>query len=578
MSSFCDKVDQELAAIETSWQKFLSHKWHYLITLPGLLILLYVSYFIFCYSTTAYNVDASGGFRSVAAKNAFITIFAIIGFLGAGLLVYKIVRKTFSGRDLGRYGMIMGALALLCFGYYHTWNSDAYSHDYGYCGTGSHWYMIHSIYSSWTFPPVELYNQTYQPRLWHTSMAVFMRFNALFVHPSDVILFTKNGFSISVNEYVLLDMCRIAMAYCGILVVIMVPRIYAYLGLTGLYRGIATFLTCLVPSTWYILYYRNNDGLAFFFEVSALYFALLYYHKRDYVSVLLCAVAIGLGMETKLNAGLISLYVGGLFIYLFVRLLIDNKKHPERLKPHAIRTFLIQMVGFAIVVFPLGLGWAVYANKTYGESIGYVMDLGHSKEATGMFIDGSYYNPFLRYVAFPSPDLFFSIFNHRWMSEVNGVRVNHWGDLDFNCWTAYYKTALFGEYDLSETLTPLGATFSYLTYYLFIFIIMMTMVYSLVKFILLFRNRCAGFKGNHFLRYSVIVLLVINGGAYAYFCYAYPVGCTQNARYALPLIFPMIALMSYALIDVPRFLGHLGEKKTVTPEASHSLKSNSKIS
>jgi len=68
MSSFCDKVDQELAAIETSWQKFLSHKWHYLITLPGLLILLYVSYFIFCYSTTAYNVDASGGFRSVAGQ------------------------------------------------------------------------------------------------------------------------------------------------------------------------------------------------------------------------------------------------------------------------------------------------------------------------------------------------------------------------------------------------------------------------------------------------------------------------------------------------------------------------------
>jgi hypothetical protein len=109
---------------------------------------------------------------------------------------------------------------------------------------------------------------------------------------------------------------------------------------------------------------------------------------------------------------------------------------------------------------------------------------------------------------------------------------------------------------LAVRISPTGLVFASLFYYLFIWIVAGTMVYAIIKFILLFRNNNAGFKGNHFLRYSVVALLVIAGGSYMYFCYRYPVGCTQNARYATLFFIPMDILMAKAAEDSFHFFAN----------------------
>jgi hypothetical protein len=555
MSKFFAKSRAIFLKCDDAFQRFHHWKWRYFVIVPALFLAIYLLYLFFCFIPAAYD-GLSEGFSTPGKQEAFYILYGVF----AGLYILVLFLKGFThrlhGEDFARFGLYLGIGALLCFGFTLSFNSNSWSHDWNYLGKNDHWYIIHTFFTTGAFPDVSLNNQTYQPRFWHLLMGLFMKFNANFVHVSEeAVLYTQDyAYTISLNEYLLLDMCRILMAFSGALTLLTIYNIYKRLNLKGFLLAAATLLTCLTPTLWYVNFYRNNDGLAFFFEMQALLFALRYLQKHDWLSVIMTALAVGAGMETKLNAGLISLYIGGLFVYLLVRLVKAHDAEKEGGSAKDIRRFILQMVTFAIVVFPLGLGWAVFANIRFNEPFGYVMEL-PANMSYGMYIDPSYYNPFLRYVAFPSPDLFFSIFNHRWMRKENGLYIDHWGDLDFNCWTAFFKTSFFGEHDLSGSLTPFQSVFVYLTYYSVLLLTLVTIVYSLVRFGRLFLHHRSGFQGHHFLRYTVLALLVIHGFAYVYFCYRYPVGCTQNARYAMPLYLPIHILMAYALRDVPIFLG-----------------------
>jgi hypothetical protein len=567
MKKFGEKVRRIFIKIDEALSRFHAWKWRYFIIVPALLLLLYLLYLFFCFIPAAYD-GLSEGFATKGKQVAFYTLYGVFGALYILYLVGKGLTHRLHGEDFARLGLYLGSGALLCFGFSISFNSGSWSHDWNYLGKNDHWYIIHTFFTAGTFPDVSLNNQTYQPRFWHLLMGLFMKFNANFVHVSEeAVIFAKSyDFTISVNEYLVLDMCRILMAYIGILTLLTIYNIYKKFNLNGFLLAAATLLTCLTPTLWYVNFYRNNDGLAFFFEMQALFFALRYFKKHDWLSLILTALAIGLGMETKLNAALISIYIGGLFIYMLIKLIKAHESKNDEGSADALRIFIVQMVVFALIVFPLGLGWSIFAFRRFREPFGYVMEL-PADMSFGMYIDPHYYNPFLRYVAFPSPDLFFSIYNHRWMSKVDGVYVDRWGDLDFNCWTAFFKTSFFGEHDLGGSLTPFESVFVYLAYYGALFLTMATMVYALARFVALFAHHRAGFKGNHFLRYSVLALLAIHGLAYVYFCYRYPVGCTQNARYALGLFLPLHILMAYTLRDVPVFLG--GKMQKFLPAQVH---------
>jgi hypothetical protein len=337
---------------EVALSRFFLKKWHYAITLPLLLLGLYILYFIFCFSPNVYD-KTSGGFRSSGTQIAFTVCFIVAAVLGILFLVFKGVFHRLHSRDFARLAIFLGSFALLTFGFSLSFNTNDWSHDYGIYGGGGHWVIIHQIFNEFTFPDVNLRNQTYQPRLWHLAMALFMKFNGLFVHLGDALVANTGSYSVTITEYALLDMDRILMAYLGILTLYFIYRIYSYFGLKGFTLAAATVLTCFTPTMWYVFFYRNNDGMAFFFEVLALCFTLRYFKKQDWVSVLLTALCIGLGMETKLNAGLISLYVAGLFIYILVKLILAKKKGIPAFGNLTLKTFILQMVCFAVIVFPL---------------------------------------------------------------------------------------------------------------------------------------------------------------------------------------------------------------------------------
>ena len=531
LASFIGKYDQKRDA-------FFSKKWHYLITLPLLFILLIYIYLLFCAREGTYDTvifTRLYGVKSEGALVAFRVLSGIAFGLAIATLVLRGITKHLSGRDFARILVFSSCLGLLLFGFTNSLNEYGWHHDASKLGRGNHWSIIYDIYSTGQIPPVALNNQYYQPKVYHFIVAIWMKVVKIFIPGGETLVDPNTTVytAYTIAAYQAFDSSRILMAFIGMLPIIITPRIFSYLGMKGAPHAIATGIAVLIPQTWFIHFYMNNDGMSYAFGVFAFYFALRYRKTKDFLTVILIALSLGLSMAIKLNGGFLAVPIALVFLYILLERIRDIKaKDPTAKK--ALGRFLIQVAIFAVIVFPLGLFVPFYHLIKYKEPIGYVLDLGTTG---GMYIDPEFYNPFQRYFPYVSGDYFFSIFNHRWRGKVNNQYVNVYGVIDFNCWAAFNKTLLFGEQDLTRNIHNISLGLSGIAYFIVIlifFVFMYGWIFLLVKAI---RNKT--WKENLESNLIVAALAITYLVDYVLFCHKYPVGCTQNSRYVLYLIFAM---------------------------------------
>lgn len=531
LSSAISKYDQKRDA-------FFSKKWHYLITLPLLFILLVYIYLLFCAREGTYDTVIFGrlfGVKSEGTLIAFRILGGIIIGLGVATLVLRGFAKKLSGRDFARILVLSSCVGLLLFGFTNSLNEYGWHHDASKLGKGNHWSIIYDIYSTGEIPPVALNNQYYQPKVYHFIVATWMKIAKIFIPGGETLVDPKTTVytAYTIAAYQAFDSSRILMAFIGMLPIIITPRIFSYLGLKKAPLAIATGIAVMIPQTWFIHFYMNNDGMSYAFGVLAFYFALRYRKSKDYLTVILIALCLGLSMAIKLNGGFLAVPIALVFLFILLERIKALKAKEETAKKSLIH-FVIQVGIFAVIVFPLGLSVPIIHLVKYQEPIGYVLDLGTTG---GMYIDPEFYNPFQRYFPYLSGDYFFSIFNHRWRGKVNGQYVNVYGVIDFNCWAAFNKTLLFGEQDIMKSIHNFSLGMSGLAYFIVIlifFVFMYGWIFLLLKTI---RNKT--WKQNLESNLIVIALVITYIVDYVWFCYKYPVGCTQNSRYVLYLVFAM---------------------------------------
>ena len=259
----------------------------------------------------------------------------------------------------------------------------------------------------------------------------------------------------------------------------------------------------------------NNDAVAYMLSVLALYFALKWWKDgKSLVYILLCGLAVGLGMMTKLSSATICLPIAGIFIYEFIRTLLKKDKALPLWK------MVVQYGVFLCVCAPIGLWFQVYASIRFDQPLGFVFSNLNKKLYTGNY---SLWDRFG--IAFDLSEYFGSLY----CIPFEG---------NYNLFNYALRSSIFGEFTYTQG-TGWGAV-SVLFAYLGVAFLQIGAIWSVV---LWWKNRK---DENGFLRKDspanhqdvLFILLLVASQVLSemYFYVKMPYGCTMDFRYIMPLI------------------------------------------
>lgn len=543
------------AKVSSFYSRFSQKWWRYLIYLPLFLVFLYLVYFAFSFSYLPYD-DTAAGFRNGGTAIAFYVLFGVFVLAVLAVDIVLALKEKMTAKRFAFSLVLISIAILLLFSNLRFMNSDRWKHDYGLFREGGHWAIIYDIFNTGKWPDVNLSNQYYQPKVFHSLMAITMKVNSFLIPVPDNVFVLPNVLGLGDRflnytnyQYALLESTRIVSAFYGSLTIFFLYKIIFSFSLKGRVQAMAATFMAFTPVLWFAPFYGNNDGLSFFFCALALLMALEFRRKNSYWAAGLSAFALGMSMATKLNSAIMAFPIALIFLLELIKALKGGK--------NAMLRFVAMMAVFAVIVFPIGLAVPLYNYVVYDQPIGYVLDLewhtGEYRE-NYMHINQEIYSPFSRVFIFPTPDLFFSIFNLRgrpWDAEL-GKYVDQFGNQDFSVWTSFFKTTLWGESSFDISNSQLRGL-AYLFYGVCLALAFGSFVGLFALFIVTYvikRER------QSMLENAIIYAIFISFAAsYAYFACKYPVGCSANARYALPLYIPFHIMSAYA-IDL--LLGGIG--------------------
>ncbi len=346
------------------------------------------------------------------------------------------------------------------------------------------------------FDPREVY-QFFHPPLHHGIEGLWL---------SVVNIFTKDFVA-------QLEWLQIPTLAYSCLIVLVTWKLVKELNVPGNRQWIVLGVIALHPTLIYMAGSLNNDGLSLLFQFAVIWFVVRWYKKRTTPNIVWIALAISLGMLTKLSASLMAIPTAFVFLYVFVA-------EWKELGSFPIKRF-IQYVVFGVICVPLGMSWAVRCKLKFDMPLAYVNKL---PEDSWQYIGD--YTLWQRF-GIPNPIEFIKNLSH--------------GSIGFgeNMWVQLFRTAALGEMDLSE----LSMTLKVLSMLLILVTTVVAFI-AFVKFIRFFRSDWY----ERAIKWFMIIIYFVQVISFVRFCYGYPHQCTLNFRYMVPVLIPQ----AIALAEVRR--------------------------
>ncbi len=242
----------------------------------------------------------------------------------------------------------------------------------------------------------------FQPPLHHMISAVWMRINmALSLSQARVF---KN-----VQILPLLYMC---------ILMFVADLICKELAMSRSARLITLLVTSFHPIYVIMSGSINNDALSVMLSVVAFYIAICWYMYPTTGKIILLALSIGLAMSAKLSSALVAPPIAAMMIY---KIVTDTDKFKAKEK---VISYILEILAFAVIVFPLGLWWPVRNKILFDMPVNYIPEVGEHLEKTGII-------PTLLDVRTASPFLY--------------MKSNGYAYDEYNLILASLKSSLFGE-------------------------------------------------------------------------------------------------------------------------------------
>ena len=134
------------------------------------------------------------------------------------------------------------------------------------------------------------------------------------------------------------------------------------------------------------------------------------------------AISIGLGMITKLSIGFIALIIGPMMLFKLI----------QRIKEKNYLKLLPQFIVFAIIVFPLGLSYAIRNYILFDQSLTYILDFGRDSWLHAVIKEKTIYD---RFLSLPISQL---------VHRERGIFHDY---QEYNIWVDLIKTSIFHLYN-----------------------------------------------------------------------------------------------------------------------------------
>lgn len=423
---------------------------------------------------------------------AFHLLNVGMGVISA-VFIYLGVTNKLTVRNLILLIMAAGFLVRLC--YIISIPITFMQHDVRTIGSGKgHIGYIEYFIQNKKLPDMDVRTvyQFYHPPLHHILAAIWVSFQT----------FMKVEYNSAFENVQLLTL------FYSTLCMILSYKIFRQLNLEKISLVVATAVIAFCPTFYIMAGAVNNDILSITFMLGAVLNTIYWYKHRKMKHILFIALCIGLGMSTKLSAWMVAPAVAFIFIYAFIKNMLDKENRD-------FKKYLIQFSSFLVICVPLGLWWSVRNYLSHGVPFGYILEL--SKDSEQYIGD----IPVIQ-------RLFdFSLYQFRDVAEQSPVFGNEYND--FNPLISLFKTSMFDEGITIRNFENIGG----LNTMLFWSAVAIGLIGFIAMISAFFRKKTTlDIPMKLFMAILYAVFLV----SYYIFCIKFAHMCTQNIRYAVPLI------------------------------------------
>lgn len=528
MHSFLGKVKNVSATIQRSWWKWF---------LYGFLAVafLYATYFIFIFNPT----PTKGPVNDAYWSGRQIAFRIYIGAIALSLIVYGIVawcRQKLTAHKVAALIFCLASLLYISYSFAtpiwdfgFVWNQ----HDIYYGSTGSsvaltdgtmdagggHFGLTMTFYRYFKIPQIRWLEskqeydfsfggllQRYHPKTQYMLMGLYMRINSIFIHCPEGNI--EMAYVMSNQEWALLESVRILLVAAQMAQLYFVYRILQRLRIRSLPRLVTYALFAFCPIWCFFANWIGNDAFCCVFGIISIYYAIVYFQNGKTYAALLCALSIGVSLSCKLSSAPLAFVIAPMLIYRFVQRIKESKgmSVPWYRTPAAIMAY--QMIGFAIIAFPIGLFWPMYNLVKFGQPLTFFSQTGNPR----LDITRNIYWSLL---VFPNDENFTSIWVYHY---INDTMVQ-----DYSLWTNVFKKGIFNEYRFLGSMNMCAAL--YASAFLVYFVGVGLMIYRLITM------KKEYWKRNLPRLYITLTLLVFNAVWTIYYVARTPQTCNCDIRY-----------------------------------------------
>ena len=411
------------------------------------------------------------------------------------LFLIFVTKNELSQRKIVMLIFMLGFLMRLT--YVLSIDINSYQHDFG--NSNRHFNYIEFFYkNNFTSLPTVVtngVNQLYHPPFYYAVAALWMKIQMLFSSPLVTEVTQAEYYALAKENLQILTLLFSSAS------MIISYKIFTFFKMKNSAVLTALSLVAFHPTFTILAGSANNDILSVTLFLASILTALKWYKNPTLFNILKVALAVGLGMMSKLSAALVAPAVAVLFVIKF----FESK---------AYKKLAAQFSAFAVTVFPLGLGWGIRNLIKDGVPITYVprIEIDGHPQYVGT------YSFWERLFDFRYTDVWMargSYFGYTYREHTIGMMI--------------LKTSLFGEYYIGKGSASLRFVSNILFYtnVLIVLTSLIAIIYFVVK-----RSEIisAPFRAFFGVLYATIMLSFVK------FSFDYPHDCTMDFRYIVPTV------------------------------------------